>query len=148
MKTSIFCLCMNAGGLIYGRWRPKINLSIIDLPSRLSRAKQMKCTGRNRLHLWLEERRLLSCEWRGGRWDRHPPATCLSGTDRTPINPCAALERRTGSSSAHATAASSINHHLHQCNNLPCKRMFQTADWTRNAPDETYSPSGGQNCIT
>lgn len=33
----------------------KINLSIIDLPSRLSSAKQMKCTGRNRFHLWLEE---------------------------------------------------------------------------------------------
>lgn len=34
----------------------KINLSIIDLPWRLSRAKQMKCIGRNRLRLRLEER--------------------------------------------------------------------------------------------
>lgn len=49
----------------------KINLSIIDLPSLLSRAKQMKCIGQHRFHLcWKTEG---SFHVRGGREGQTPP---------------------------------------------------------------------------
>lgn len=107
----------------------KINLSIIDLPSLLRRAKQMKCIGRNRFYLrWKTEG---SFHVRGRdspslfKWDRQSTnqSVCHDGAE-------------------HVIGASSINHHLRH--KLPYQR---TADRTENRPDEKYLLSGEQNFI-
>lgn len=93
----------------------------------------------------LEERRLLSCErWEGGadptchlfKWDRQNTnqSVCHYGVVHRQYR--CARDRRIIYQSSYVTV-----------HNLPYKLMFQTADWTVNIPDETYSLSGEQNFI-
>lgn len=74
-----------------------------------------------------------------------PPATCLGGTDRTPINQFATeLAHRQYLCARDRCIIHQSSASVH---NLPYKLMLQTADWTVHTPDETHSLSGEQNFI-
>ena len=109
----------------------KISSSIIDLPSLLSRGKQMKRIGQNRFHLGWE--RESSFHARGRREGQTRPATCLSGTDRSAINQFVAMEWSTGGVDRSSSAS---------VYSRPYILMFQTADWTKHTGRDVFTVWG------